>query len=115
MGAVKKKGYNYMTLSLKDLYDLGQYTINTIEDPRSEIDIRPEILNELKKEVTRTKRMISKVPQDDTDLNQIVSYFKKHRGIVDEVAQKPLISMDIEFTVRFITSNQRRINEILKK
>jgi hypothetical protein len=102
-----------MTLSLKDLYDLGQYTVDTIEDPRNEIDIRPEILNDLKKEVTRTKRMISDIPQDNPELKNIVSFFKKHRAIVDEVAQKPLISMDIEFTARFITSNQRRINEIL--
>ena len=103
-----------MTLSLKELYDLGQYTIDTIEDPKSEIDIRPEIINDLKKEVTRTKRMVSDIPQEDAELNKIVSYFKKHRAIVDEVARKPLISMDIEFTVRFITSNQQRINEILK-
>lgn len=104
-----------MGLTLEDLYSLGQYAIDTIEDPRNEIDIKPEIVNDLKKEVTRTKRMISQVPQDNPELDKIVSYFKKHRTIVDEVAQKPLISMDIEFTVRFITSNQRRINEILEK
>lgn len=102
-----------MALSLADLFSLGEYTIRTIEDPKNEIDIRPEILEDLKKEVTRTKRMISDVPQDDAELNKMVSYFRKHRTIVDEVAQKPLIPMDIEFTVRFIASNQRRINEIL--
>ncbi len=104
-----------MGLSLKDLYSLGQYTIGIIEDPKNEIDIRPEILNKLKREVTATKRVISEVPQDNLELNKLVSYFKKHKTIVDEVAQKPLIGMDIEFTLRFITSNQRRINEILGK
>lgn len=103
-----------MGLSLTDLFSLGEYTIHTIEDPENEIDIRPDILEGLKKEVTRTKRMISSVPQDNPELDKIVSYFRKHRTIVDEVAQRPLIQMDIEFTVRFITSNQKRINEILK-
>lgn len=104
-----------MGLTLEDLYSLGQYTVHIIEDPRNEIDIRPQILSDLKQEVARTKRMISDVPQDNQELDTLVSYFKKHRSIVDEVAQQPLMRMDIEFTVRFITSNQKRINEILEK
>jgi len=103
-----------MDLAISDLLYLGQYTIDTIEDPKNEIDIKPEALSDLTKEVTITKRIISDVPQDDPELNKIVSYFKRHKEIVDEVIQKPLIELDIEFTVRFITSNQRRINEILK-
>ena len=102
-----------MVLAIADLISLGQYTIDTIEDSKNEIEIKPEILNDLKKEVTITKRVISDVPQNDPELNKIVSYFKKHKEIVDEVAQEPLINMDIEFTIRFIASNQRRINEIL--
>ncbi len=104
-----------MDLVLADLVYLGQYTIDTIEDSRNEIDIKPEILNDLKREITATKRVISDVPQNDPELNKIVSYFKKHKEIVDEVAQKPLINMDIEFTIRFICSNQHRINEILNQ
>lgn len=104
-----------MVLAIADLIYLGQYTIDTIEDSKNEIAIKPEILNDLKKEVTITKRVISDVPQNDPELNKIVSYFKKHKEIVDEVAQKPMMNMDIEFTIRFIASNQRRINEILNR
>lgn len=102
-----------MALSINDLYALGEYTIGVVEHPDSEIDIRPEVLNELKKQVTLTKRITADIPQDDPELNKIISYFQRHREIVDEVAKKPLINLDIEFTVRFIASNQRRINEIL--
>ncbi len=104
-----------MDLAIADLVYLGQYTIDTIEDSKNEIDIKPDILNDLKREVTVTKRVISAVPKNDPELNKIVSYLKKHKEIVDEVAQKPLINMDIEFTVRFICSNQHRINEILNR
>jgi len=103
-----------MDLVISDLFYLGQYTIDIIEDPKNEIDIKPEVLSDLKKEVTITKRIITDVPQDDPDLNKIVFYFKRHKEIVNEVIQKPLIKLDIEFTVRFITSNQRRINDVLK-
>ena len=103
-----------MDLAISDLFYLGQYTIDTIEDPKNEIDIKSDVLSDLKKEVTITKRIISDVPQDDPELNKIISYFKRHKEIVDEVIQKPQNKPDIEFTVRFITSNQRRINEILK-
>ncbi len=114
-GTTKKKDGYRMDLAIADLVYLGQYTIDTIEDLKNEIDIKPEILNALKREVTTTKRVISDVPQNDSELNKIVSFLKKHKEIVDEVAQKPLINMDIEFTVRFITSNQYRINEILDR
>lgn len=102
-----------MGLTIHDLYHLGQFTIETVEDPNNEIDIKPDVLNDLKREVTATKRISAEVPQDNTELNKIVSFFQRHKEIVAEVSQKPLINMDIEFTVRFIASNQRRINEIL--
>jgi len=104
-----------MEPTLANLISLGQYAIDTIEDPNSEIDIRPEIINGLKKEVTITKRFIGDIPQDDPELEKILSHFKRHEEIVDEVAGRPHMKLDIEFTVRFITSNQRRINEILNK
>ena len=104
-----------MDLTLPDLCYLAQYTIDTIENPRNEIDVNQALLNDLKKELTTTKRVHSLIPQDNSDLNKIVSYLKKHKEIVDEVVQKPLIKMDIEFTLRFITSNQKRINAILKQ
>jgi hypothetical protein len=113
-GITKKDG-DGMGLVIADLASLGQYTIDAIEDSQNEIDIKPEILNDLKKEVTATKRVIKDVPQNDPELNKIVSYFRKHRKIVDEVTQKPLVNMDIEFTIRFVCSNQRRINEILSQ
>ena len=103
-----------MKLEIANLIDLGQYAIKTIEDTKNEIDIRAEILNDLKRELTTTKRFMGDVPQDDPDLNKILSYFNRHKEIVDEVVKKPHLKMDIEFTIRFIASNQQRINEILK-
>ena len=103
-----------MKLAITDLIDLGQYAVRTIEDTKNGIEIKAEILNDLKKEITITKRFMGEVPQDDSDLNKTVSYFNRHKEIVDEVVKNPNLKMDIEFTIRFIASNQRRINEILK-
>jgi len=104
-----------MDLTLSDLLHLAQYTIDTIENPKNEIDVNQILLNALKQELTHTKRVNSPVPQNNAELNKMVSYFKKHKEIVDEVVQPPLIKMDIEFTLRFITSNQKQINELLRK
>ena len=104
-----------MELTLNELFHLGQYAIDAVESPTSEVDIKPQILENLKNEVTITKRMMNaKIPQDHPELNKIVSYFKNHQSIVDEVLKKPLINLDIEFTLKFIASNQKRINEILR-
>ena len=102
-----------MDLKLSDLFYLAQYTIDTIENPRNEVDVNHVLLNELKQELTRTRRVHSSIPQSNNELNKMVSYFKKHKEIVDEVVQKPVIKMDIDFTLRFITSNQKKINEII--
>ena len=102
-----------MEFKTTDLIHLGQYTIDTIEDPENEIDIKPEIINSLKKEITFTKRFIGAIPQGHAELENIVSYFARQREIVDEVVKRPYVKPDIEFTVKFIASNQRRINSIL--
>ncbi len=102
-----------MDITIAKLTSLGQYTIDVIDNLKNKIKINPDIINNLKKEVTVTKRYIGKIPQDDPELNQIVSYFTNQNEIVDEVAAKPDMKRDIEYTVRFITSNQLRINEIL--
>lgn len=104
-----------MGLTIEDLISLGQYVINVVEDRNNEIDIKPEVINALKKEVLFTKRFIGDIPQDDPELNKMVAFFKRQKPIVDEVIQKPHLTLDIEFTVKFIASNQCRINDILKK
>ncbi len=72
-----------MDLILSDLFYLAQYTIDTIENPRNEIDVNHVLLNELKQELTHTRRVHSTIPQNNKDLNKMVSYFKKHNELVD--------------------------------
>ena len=103
-----------MGLTKEVLISLGQYVIDAVDNPNNEIDIKAEVLNTLKKEVLYTKRFIGDIPQDNSELNKMASFFKRQKQIVDEVIQKPHLTLDIEFTVKFIASNQCRINEILK-
>lgn len=100
-------------LTKEKLISLGKYAIEALEDPDNEIDIRSDMLAALKKEVTFTSRHAGAIPQDDPELNKIVSYFTRQKEIVDEVVSRPHLKMDIEFSVKYITSNQKRVNEIL--
>ena len=102
-------------LSTKNLISLGQYLIDALENPDYGIDIRSDMIDTLKKEVTITRRFIGSITQDNTELNKMVSYFKRQIDIVDEVILKPHLKQDIEFTTKFIISNQKRINEIITK
>ncbi len=100
-------------LSTEDLVSLGQYLIDVLENTDYEIDIKSDMIDNLKKEVTITRRFIGNITQDNTELNKIVSYFKRQKDIVDEVILKPHLKQDIEFTTKFIISNQKKINEII--
>ena len=101
-------------LTLSKLLSIGEYTIKALEHPDNEVDIKPEILNALKTEVTVTKRFHGEIPQEHSELNKMVSYFKRQEEIVDEVIRRPQLQQDIEFTAKFIASNQKRLNEILQ-
>ncbi len=103
-----------MALTKENLLFLGQYIINSIENPENEIDLKPEVLSTLKKEVLYTKRYNGDIPQDSPDLKRVVSFFDRQKAVVDEVVASPHVKLDIEFTIKFIASNQCRINEILK-
>ena len=109
----KKDRTNELTATT--LTSLGEYAIHELEHPKNEVDIRSDMLQELKKEVTLTKRFTGAIPQDDPDLENMASYFNRQKEIVDEVVEKPHVKADIEFTIKFITSNQQRINTILKQ
>jgi hypothetical protein len=100
-------------LNTKDLTFLGQYLIDALENPDYEIDLRSDMINTLKKEVTITRRLIENITQEDAELKKIASYFKRQKDIIDEVVLKPHLQQDIEFTTKFIISNQKRINEII--
>lgn len=108
-----KKNSNQQDITLKELISLGKYVVHAMENPDNEIDIRWDILDTLKKEVTFTERFMGSVPQDDPELMKIISYFNRQTEIVDEVILRPHMKQEIEFTVKFITSNQKRINTIL--
>ena len=100
-------------ITTESLISLGQYVIEALEHPDNEIDIKSDIIDALKKEVAITKRFMGKISQDDKELKKIVSYFNRQKEIVDEVIQRPHLKQDIEFTGKFIISNQKRVNEIL--
>ena len=102
-------------LTLKDLLSIGEYTIEALEHPDHEVDIKSGVLDSLKREVTATKRFHGNIPQENEELKKIVSYFKRQEEIVDEVIQRPQLQQDIEFTAKFIASNQKRLNEILNE
>ncbi|MBU1343608.1 MAG: hypothetical protein KKE44_19505 [Proteobacteria bacterium] len=104
-----------LDLTIEKLISLGQYAIDALEHPDNEIEIRPDMLNALKGQVTLTRRFTGKIPQDDEELNKLVFYFTHQKEIVDEVVQRPHLKQDIEFTAKFIMSNQKRVNEILNR
>lgn len=111
---MEEKNSREQDITKEDLTSLGQYVIKALEHPDNEIDIKSDILNSLKKEVTLTKRFMGDISQDDAELKKIVSYFNRQKEIVDEVILTPHLKQDIEFTTKFVASNQKRINVILK-
>ncbi|MCP3876224.1 MAG: hypothetical protein GY699_24160 [Desulfobacteraceae bacterium] len=111
---MEEKSNQNQELTIEKLLSLGQYTIAALENPDNEVDIKSEVLNDLKQEVIITKRFHGSIPQENAELNKMVSYFKRQEEIVDEVIQRPQLQQDIEFTAKFISSNQKRLNEILK-
>jgi len=102
-----------VSLTKNKLLFLGQYVIDSIENPENEIDFESEILAGLKEEVVFTRRYNGDIPQDNPDLNRIVSFFDRQKKVVNEVVERPHVKLDIDFTIKFIASNQNRINKIL--